>query len=163
MTELLNDTNIWVLISFTLFAVLIYRLGKDKVIGMLDGKIERIRDEIKTAESLRIEAQELLAQYQRKQRDAAQEAEQIVTAARAAADIIRKDAETELNALIARKETQLAERLKRMEDSARAEMQAYAAELAVKATAEIIASRLDAAANDRLIDASIKSVAGQLK
>jgi F-type H+-transporting ATPase subunit b len=163
MTELLNDTNIWVLISFTLFAVLIYRLGKDKVLGMLDGKIERIRDEIKTAESLRIEAQELLAQYQRKQRDAAQEAEQIVSAARAAADIIRKDAEAELNALIARKETQLAERLKRMEDSARAEMQAYAAELAVKATAEIISSRLDSAANDRLIVSSIKSVAGQLK
>jgi F-type H+-transporting ATPase subunit b len=60
--------------------------------------------------------------------------------------------------MMARKEVQLAERLKRMEEAAKAEIQAYAAELAVKATAEIIASHLDAATNSLLIDATIKSV-----
>jgi len=163
MMELFQDTNVWVLISFILFATLIFRVGKSKFIGMLDGKIEHIRDEIKTAETLRIEAQELLAQYQRKQRDAAHEAEQIVASARTAAETIRKDAEADLDAMLARKEAQLADRLKRMEESTKAEIQSYAAELAVKATAEIISSRLDEAANDRLIDASIKSISANLK
>lgn len=163
MASLLADTHIWVLISFVLFAAIAFRFGKDKVLAKLDARIDAIRDEIKTAENLRIEAQELLAQYQRKQRDAAHEAEQIVSSAKAAADMIRKDAEKDLQDMMTRKEAQLAERLKRMEESARAEIRAYAAELAVKATAEIITSKLDQAANDRLIDASIKSVAGQLK
>jgi F-type H+-transporting ATPase subunit b len=65
--------------------------------------------------------------------------------------------------MLIRKEEHLSQRLKRMEDGVKAEIQAYAAELAVKATAEIIASKLDHAANDRLIDQSIKSLAGQLK
>lgn len=158
-----QDTHSWVLISFLLFAVIAFRLGKGKFLAMLDRKIETIRDDIKTAETLRIEAQELLAQYQRKQRDAAREAEHIVATAKAAAANIRKEAEIDLNDMIARKEAQLAERLKRMEEAAKAEIQSYAAELAVKATAEIIASRLDQAANDRLVDASIKAVAAQLK
>ncbi|MBI2233773.1 MAG: hypothetical protein HYU57_02000 [Micavibrio aeruginosavorus] len=161
--EFFQDTHSWVLISFLLFAAFAYRFGKGKFLAMLDRKIEAIRDDIKTAETLRIEAQELLAQYQRKQRDATREAEHIVATAKSAATMIRQEAEEELNDMIARKEAQLAERLKRMEETAKAEIQSYAAELAVKATAEIIASRLDQAANDRLVDASIKSVASQLK
>ncbi len=161
--EFFQDAHSWVLISFLLFAAVAFRFGKDKFLAKLDSRIDSIRDDIKTAESLRIEAQELLAQYQRKQRDAVKEAEQIVAGARAAADMIRANAEKELQDMIARKEDQLAQRLKRMEDNAKAEIQAYAAELAVKATTEIITSRLDRAANDRLIDQSIRMLPAQLK
>lgn len=161
--ELLHDTGFWVLISFTVFAVAAFKFGRAKFLAMLDGKIEKIREDIQTAETLRVEAKELLAQYQRKQRDAAHEAEDIVAAARKTADLIRKEAENDLSDLMARKEAQMAERLKRMEDAAKSEIQSYAAELAVKATTEIITSRLDQAANDRLIEKSIQSVAGQLK
>ena len=161
--EFFNDAHSWVLISFVLFAALGLKLGLGKFFAMLDGKIAAIRDDIQTAAKLRAEAEELLAKYQQKQADAAREAQQIVSTARASADMIHRDAETDLTALIARKEVQLAERLKRMEETAKAEIQAYAAELAVKATTEIITSKLDQAANDRLIAASIKAVSGQLK
>lgn len=160
---LLQDTNIWVLISFLLFVGVMARFAFGHFLKMLDGKIEKIRHDIDNAESLRVEAQELLAQYQRKQRDAAHEAEQIVANARSAAEMIRKDAEGEIDAMIARKEAQLADRLQRMEDTARAEIQAYAAELAVKATTEIIAAQLDQTANDRLIDNAIRNVGTDLK
>lgn len=157
------DTHTWVLISFLLFAVMAFRFGKNKFLAKLDARIETIRDDIRNAESLRIEAQELLAQYQRKQRDAAKEAEDIVTAAKSAAALIRNQTEKDLQDLVTRKEAQLTERLQRMEDSAKAEIRTYAAELAVKATSEIIQSKLDQAANDRLIDASIRAVSAQLK
>lgn len=159
----LQDTNFWVLLSFTLFVVVALKFGRAKVLGSLDAKIEKIRNDINTAESLRIEAQELLAQVERKQRDANVEANTIIATAKASAEMIRKDAEADLDSMIARKEAQLADRLSRMEDSARAEIQAYAAELAVKATTEIITARLDQAANDRLIDKSIQSIAASLK
>lgn len=158
-----SDAHTWVLVSFLLFAFVAFRYGKKAFLSKLDTQIDTIRDDIKSAESLRIEAQELLAQYQRKQRDATKEAEEIIAGAKSAAAMIRTESEKELQALMARKEVQLGERLKRMEETAKAEIQTYAAELAIKATAEIIHSKLDQAANDRLIDASIQAVSTQLK
>lgn len=162
MAALFQDATFWVLLSFILFAVVAFRFGKDKFLAKLDSRIAQIREEIQTAESLRAEAQELLSQYQTKQRDAAKEAEQMVVTAKQAADLINKQAQIDLDEMMVRKEAQLAERLKRMEDAAKAEIQAYAAELAVKATAEIIAARLDAESNSRLVDATIKSLPDHL-
>lgn len=162
MLALLHDPAIWVAISFAIFAVLAFRAGKDKVLAKLDGRIAEIRKEIETAESLRIEAQELLAQYQRKQRDAAKEAESIVANAREQAAAITKDAEAELAAITARREEQLAARLARMEENAVQEIRTRAAALAVKATMEIIAREMNDNTNARLIDESIKQVGGRL-
>ena len=162
MMHFLGEATNWVLISFVLFAIGFWKFGLKLLIGKLDGRIDEIRKEIETAESLRVEAQELLAQYQRKQRDAAREAETILAAAEKHAAVIQKQAESELNEMVARKEAQLKDRLKRMEDVAMQEIKAYAAELSVKATAEIIAKQMDQATNDRLIDQSIKSIASQL-
>ena len=158
-----NEATNWVLISFIIFAIGFWKFGLKLLLGRLDGRIEKIRKEIETAESLRVEAQELLAQYQRKQRDAAREAESIVAAAEKHAAEIQKQAEADLNEMAARKEAQLQDRLKRMEEVAMQDIKAYAAELSVKATAEIIAKQMDQATNDRLIDQSIKSIAAQLK
>lgn len=157
-----QEATNWVLISFVIFAIGFWKFGLKLMLGKLDGRIEEIRKEIETAESLRIEAQELLAQYQRKQRDAAKEAEAIVASAQKHAAEIQKAAEAELNELIARKETQLKDRLQRMEDVALQDIKSYAAELAVKATAEIIAKQMDEKTNARLVEQSIKTVAGQL-
>lgn len=158
-----NDATNWVLISFVIFAIGFWKFGLKLLMGKLDGRIAEIRKEIETAESLRVEAQELLAQYQRKQRDAAREADTIVAAAQKHAAEIQKQAESELNEMVARKEAQLHDRLKRMEEVALNDIKAYAAELSVKATAEIIAKQMDQATNDRLIEQSIKSIAAQLK
>ena len=86
MMEFLSDTGSWVLISFLIFAFLAYTKGKAAFLNMLDSRIEAIKNEIETAESLRVEAQELLAQYQRKQRDAAKEAEEAAAAEEAATE-----------------------------------------------------------------------------
>ncbi len=160
--ELLQDTGIWVLLSFLLFAFVLWKFARGAFLGMLDRRIESIRAEISEAETLRVEAQELLAQYQRRQRDAAKEAEEIVANARAHAAEIQKDADKELKAIAKRREQQLAERLKRMEEQTAQEIRAYAAELAVKATSEIIAKQMDKKTNENLVNASIKDIPKQL-
>ncbi|QQG35444.1 MAG: hypothetical protein HYS17_07810 [Micavibrio aeruginosavorus] len=161
--ELLTEATNWVLISFAIFALGFLKFGRGALLGKLDRRIEEIRKEIETAESLRIEAQELLAQYQRKQRDAAREAETIIATAQKHAAEIQKQAEADLNELMSRKESQLKDRLQRMEEKAVQEIKSYAAELSVKATAEIIAKQMDQATNDRLVDQSVKSIAAQLR
>ena len=75
--ELLQDSHVWFAISFAVFVGLAWHLGKDAVLNALDARINEIRKDIETSEPLRIEAQEMLAQYQRKHRDAMQDAEKI--------------------------------------------------------------------------------------
>lgn len=160
--ELLHHTSTWVLFSFLIFVVMIIKLGKTKFMELLDGRIKQIREEINTAESLRIEAQELLAQYQRKHRDAMKDAEKIIAHAKENAEESRKLAEAQLEATLERREQQLKDRIARMEQNAVQEIQSYAAELAMNAAAEIISEKLDKKTGEKLIDQSIRSLAGQI-
>lgn len=154
-----QDATSWVLISFLIFAGLAFRFGRGAVLGKLDTRIEQIRKEIGAAENLRTEAQELLAQWQRKQHEAAAEAERIIELAKKNALEIGRQAEQDLQETMERREKQLAERLKRMEESAMQEIRSYAAALAVKAAAGIIAEKMDQAANANLVEKSIAGIA----
>ncbi|MEZ5813444.1 MAG: hypothetical protein R3E13_01755 [Alphaproteobacteria bacterium] len=156
--ELLHDPSIWLLLSFVIFASLVFKFGKGALLAMLDGRIESIREEIKTAENLRIEAQEMLAQYQRKHKDAVNDAEKILATAKQQAEEIRKKAEKDLDETIARREKQFQERLERMKQNAKDEILEHASNLAIAATSEIIADKLDKKANEKLVDAAIKGV-----
>ena len=156
---LLKDpSKLWVIFSLAVFLVIAYRMGKQSVIDLLDGRIAEIKDSIESAETLRVEAQELLAQYQRKHKDAVKEAENIILKAEKQAEDIKISAEKELNANIERREKQLTERLERMENAAIEEIRQYAADLAMNATAQIIEEKLTKAANTKLVDASIKDM-----
>ena len=61
-----------------------------------------------------------------------------------------------------RREQQLEDRLRRAEETAVADIRAYAAELAVKATREIITDKMDDKTNARLVEDSVRRMAGQL-
>lgn len=158
MLEFFQDTNTWITISFVVFAFIVFKGGKGALLGMLDSRIAQIKQEIEMAENLRVEAQELLAQYQRKHRDAVKDAEEIIANAKDHAEHIREKAEKDLDEQMNRREKQLKERLARMEQSAIQEIQKYAADLAIQATAEIIAEKLDKKTNEGLVDDAIKGI-----
>ena len=155
---MLQDPHFWLILSFVLFLVIVWKAGKDKFIAMLDARIITIREELKTAENLRIEAQEMLAQYQRKHRDAVKDSERIIANAEKQAAEIKRQAEKELDETIVLREKQLAERLNRLKQNAKDEIREYAANLAIAATAEIIADKLDKKANDKLVAQAIQDV-----
>ncbi|MAE50245.1 MAG: hypothetical protein CMH27_00370 [Micavibrio sp.] len=157
--ELLQDTNVWLIFSFLILCFIMVKYGKNAVTNMLDNRIDVIKTELQTAESLRVEAQELLAQYQRKQRDAEQEAETIIAKAEKHALEIRKLAEAQLAETLERREQQLKDRLAQMEHSAIQEIREHAANLAVQATAQIISEKMDKKATDRLMQDAVTAVA----
>lgn len=160
--EFLHDTHIWVLFSFLIFVAVAWKLGRQGVLDKLDTRIAEIRKEIQTAEGLRVEAQEMLAQYQRKQRDALKEAESVIETARDHAAKIRAQAEADLDESMARREEILATRLKRMEEAAIQEIRAHAADLAIEATLQVVMKKLDEKAGGRLIDEAIAGLPGRL-
>jgi F-type H+-transporting ATPase subunit b len=163
MLELLaHDTHIWVAISFIIFVFIAFKLGRKSIVDGLDGRINEIKEEIETAERLRVEAQELLAQYQRKRRDAEKEAKDILKKAKVQAKELTKSADKELTELMERREGQLTERLRRLEENAIVEIQGHAADLAVAATTEMIIQTLDEKTNTKLNEDTINSLSKHL-
>lgn len=155
---ILLDSYFWVVLSFGIFCFILWKFGLGAFLNIVDTRIADIRKEIQTAEDLRVEAQELLAQYQRKHKDALKEAEGIIKDAEKQAVDIRKKADQDLQDSIARREKQLMQRLKLMEQSAMGEIREHAASLAMEATTAIIAQNLDKKNGERLIKESIKAL-----
>ena len=155
---ILMDEHTWLIISFIGFLAILWVFGKGALLNALDAKIKTIQDDIKNAESLRVEAQEMLAQYQRKHRDAEKDAKNIIENARTQVAEIQKKAEADLEETLARREKQLAERLERMKQNAKDEILEHASSLAIAATTEIIMDKLDQKANEKLVDDAIKAV-----
>ncbi len=158
----LEDPTLWVLLSFIAFMVLAFVLGRRSVLGMMDAKIEKIRQQISSAETLKSEAESLLSQYKANLANASSEAESIIAKAKAQAADFRKQAEVEFDETIARREDMLKSRIEQMERSAVDDIRRYAAELAVSASTEIISQRLSSADATRLADQSIQQISEKL-
>lgn len=156
--ELLQDSNVWFTFSFVIFAYIIMKFGVPAINGMLDGRIADIKKDLEESENLRVEAQEMLAQYQRKHRDAIQEAEKILEKSREDVKLFKENAEAELKEVMDRREAQLADRLKRMEQNAIQEIQSYAAELSMNAATQIIVEKLDKKTDAKLVEQAISNI-----
>lgn len=153
--DLLLDSAIWLLVSFLIFCFILVKFGKAAFTALLDSRIEEIKKDLETSENLRVEAQELLAQYQRKHRDALKEAEQVVATAESHASEIRKNAEKDLQETIERREKQLKERIASMEADAISEIKKHAANLAVHAAEQIVINNMDKKTASKLIENTI--------
>ena len=160
--ELLQDTHVWFALSFAMFLVVAYVFGRKAMLGKLDGRIAEIRNEIQTVEALNAEATQLLAQYQARHEEAVRDAARIRTEAEKNAEKLRDKAEADLQDAMERREKQLEERLSRMKQSAIAEIQQYAADLAAAATAEIIAKKLDKSLDEKLVERAINKLGEKL-
>ncbi len=158
INELLQDTGIWVLISFILFVVLSYKKGKESILTSLDGKIDKIKTDLETAENLRVDAQEILAKYQRQQRDAGQEAKALVDSAQKQATLIKEKTELEFKDTLKNREAWLKQRVKRMEEDTIAEIQAQITDLATKATQEFLLAEIDQKTHDEMLETTIQSL-----
>lgn len=158
MIEFLTDSANWFFISFVVFAFGAWKLGKAGFTNMLDARIDIIRKEIETAESLRVEAQELLAQYQRKYRDSLSDAQLILDKAEQGAAEVKEQALADLQAQLKRHESLHEERLNLMKQDAIRDIQEYAAKLAVDGTRQIIIDKLGKADQKSLLDTSIKNI-----
>ncbi len=159
---LTHDPTVWVAISFVIFVALAYKFGRASVLKALDARIEAVRSDLATAEQLKAEAQSLLAEYQRKQLDASKEAEQLIENARDNATRLQKQAEEDFTATMDRRESMMKERIMRMEETAMDDIRRYAAELAISATTQIIAEKMDDKSAQKLADNSIRNLADNL-
>ncbi len=159
----MGDATLWAFVSLVVFTGIIIKAGVPGMIAAaLDKRAKTIEDELDQARRLREEAQALLAEYQRKQREAESEAEEIVTLAKREAEAMEKDATVKIQDYVARRTKQAEERIAQAESMAVAEVKGAATDVAVKAAQSILAKQMDGKAGKSLLAESIKEVGAKL-
>ena len=157
----LNDPHFWVLMATVAFALIAYKKGRAPILSFLDARTVRIKNDLDEAERLKNEAQELLAECQRKHRDAIQTSQKIIDAAKETATRLQSEAEQKLSDSIKRKEAQLLDRIARAEASAVQELRHQAADLAAK-SAELLLHDAMGKRGAKLVDEAIGDLPSKL-
>jgi F-type H+-transporting ATPase subunit b len=162
MQELIQDPHFWVHIGLLIFVVAAGPKVWRALTAFLDQRSMKIKADLDEAQKLKDEAQALLAEYQRKQRDALKEAEDIIASAKAQAQREIEEAKTNLAASMTRREAAALEKITQAEAQAIAEVRREAVDVATAATTRLIAKVLDDNKASSLIDQSIAEVTRRL-
>jgi F-type H+-transporting ATPase subunit b len=153
------ETEAWVAIAFVIFlGILGYFGAHRRVIDALDQRQARIKAELDEARRLRDEAQALLADYQRKQREAGREAEAIIAGATAEAERMAVEAKTRMEDFVARRTRMAEAKIAQAETQALADVRAAAADAAVAAAGKILAATAKGSVADGLLAKGIDDV-----
>lgn len=159
----LFNTNFVVLVAFLLFVGVLVYLKVPGLLGrMLDDRAEGIRRDLDEAKALREEAQTLLASYERKQAEVAEQAERIVAQAKSEATEAAAAADEALKASIARRLAAAEDQIASAQASAVKDVRDQAIQVAVAAASDVIASKMTATEGNGLIDAAIAEVEAKL-
>ena len=161
-TSLFN-TDFVVLIGFVVFlSILFYFNVPAMLAGMLDKRADGIKADLDEARALREEAQTLLASYERKQREVADQADRIVAQAKADAEAAAVQARADLERSIARRLAAAEDQIASAEDKAVRSVRNRAVEVAIAAAAETVAKGMAAADANKFIDNAIGEVERRL-
>ena len=151
----LYDPKFWIMIALFLFIGLLVFLKVHKAIAKaLDDRAAGIAAQVEEARVLKEEAQKLLADYQRRQRDAAEEAGVLIAKAEEDARLLADEAKGAVADMIERR-TRLAEdKIAQAEAAAVKQVQHAAVDVAMAAAREVITRQM---ADDgaRIVDKSI--------
>src|SRR5204863_1170014 len=142
LQHLLSDAEFWVLLAVVIFAAGVWKPVRRVVVGTLDQRALRIEGELDEARRLREEAEQLLAEFQRKEREAAAEAEAIIAHAREEAERIAVQSARDLDQAMTRRQRLAEERIAQAEAKAVEEIRDVAVDVAINAARECIAPEL---------------------
>lgn len=154
-----TDSKLWVLIPLILFFIMVFKKGAHKAIGgALDERANKIVSELEEAKRLREEAQTLLASYQRKQKEAEAQAQDIINQARSDAENMAIQARKDLAERIERRATQAEAKIATAESKAMADVKSMAAEMALEAAEKLLRSDVSAAKHTDLVKTGITQI-----
>jgi len=162
MLHLFAEPEFWVLLAVLLFIIGVWKPAARWITGALDARAMRIRDELDAARRLREEAQQLLAANQKREAEAAAEAEAIIAHARAEAERVATQALHDLEQTLERRQRLAEERIAQEQAKALTEIRAVAVDVAISAARQVITAELDQTRGAALIDAAIQALPQQL-
>jgi F-type H+-transporting ATPase subunit b len=164
VSHLIQDPTFWTATAFVAFILVLIYLKIPTTIGIqLDKRATKIKADLDQAEALYKESQDLLATYQKKQRDAAKEAEGIIDYAKTEAQLVLEQGRMQLTETLARREQLAKDRIAQAEALAIDDFRSKTVNVAMDATQDILIKELATTKLDRIIDAEIKDLHIKLK
>ena len=161
--EFALDATFFAFVGLVLFILLVVYL---KVPGMmaksLDDRADQIRNELAEPKRLREEAQHLLAEYQRKRKEAEAEAANIVAAAEREADMLTAEAKKKTEEFVANRTALSEQKIKQAEADAMKAVRSAAVDLAISAAEAVLAKKADAKVQTDLFKAAVGEVKTRL-
>jgi F-type H+-transporting ATPase subunit b len=157
------EPEFWVAVAFFIFVGILMYVGVHrKLLAALDQRQTRIKAELDDARRLRDEAEKLLADYQRRQRDAEREASEIIASAQAEAERIATDARAKMEDFVVRRTKMAETKIAQAEAQALADVRAAAAEAAVAAAERVLTRTVRGKLADELLAKGVDDVKKKL-
>jgi F-type H+-transporting ATPase subunit b len=155
--------TLWAFVGLLIFlGVVAYVKVPGTIAKALDSRAEDISNQLADAKRLREEAQSLLAEYQRKRKEAEKEAEEIVETAKREAKSLAAEAKQKTEEYVARRNALSEAKIKQAEEDAIAAVRASAVDLAVSAAETVIAKKMTARSNGDLFKQAVEEVKTKL-
>ncbi len=160
---MIYEADLWVAVAFVLFLLVLVRLGAHRsVFGVLDGRRDRIQSELDEAKRLRSEAEEVLAEYKRRQAEAEREAEALIRSAEEEGERLQTEARAKVEEFVARRTKMAENKIAQAEAQALAEVRSAAADAAVAAAEKILGNAVKGKVADKLIADGIRDLQTKL-
>jgi F-type H+-transporting ATPase subunit b len=163
MIAAMQEAENWVALAFLCFLGLLAYLGVHRrLIDVLDTRQGRIKAELDEAVRLREEAKALLAEFERKGREAESEAAAIVASAKAEAERLAVEAKSRMEDFVMRRTKMAEARIAQAEAQALADVRSAAADAAVAAAGKILSGAAKGNVADDLLRQGIEEVKQKL-
>lgn len=157
------DATFWAFVALLIFIAIVVYLKVPGMLGnSLDQRASKITADLEDARRLREEAQQLLAEYQRKRKEAEAEASGIVEAAKREATALVAEAKAKTEDYISRRSAQAEQKIAQAERDAVNEVRSVAVDVATEAARAVLAGRTEAKAVGDLFKESLAAVKSKL-
>ena len=157
------DNTFWATVALLIFvAVVIYYKVPGMISKSLDERADNIRKELAEAKRLREEAEQLLADFQRKRVEAEKDAADIVAAAKREADMLLEDAHRKTEEYVERRTALAAQKIEQAEREAVIEVRASAVDIAIEAARKLLADKVDVKSGAEIFKSSLQELKSRL-
>lgn len=157
------DATFWAFIALVVFLGVAIYFKVPGVIGKsLDERAAKIKAELEEAQRLREEAQKLLAEYQKRRKEAEQEAGDIVAAAKREAELLVEEAHKKTEEYVTRRTALAEQKIGQAERDAVAEVRSIAVDVATEAARKVLGNSLDEKTSAVLFNNSLAAVRSKL-
>lgn len=160
--KIYEDPAFFVALGFVIFVALAAKYIWPLIGRSLDDRGNKIREQLEQAARLREEAEALLKQYEKQQKQMLAEAKDIVENAKKDAKAIRDNAAKDLKAALERRAAQAEENIARAEQQAVADMRTHLIDVATEATRGVVAKQLESQKDDPAITRALTAIERQI-
>ena len=161
--EFIYEPEFWVAVSFFIFVAGLLYLGvHKKIAAALDARAATIAKDLEEARRLREEAEKVLADYRRKQGEAVEEAQGIISLAAKEAEIFTAETRRSIKEYFERRMKLAEDKIARAEAEAVREVRSVAIDAAVAAAQALVAAKLTPDRAEKLVSESIDTLKSKL-